>query len=68
MKIAMQHGCHDTVLWSRNPDDEERVIAETKAKGLDGGFDGVIDVVNNPGTAMKAFKSTHRVSLRKVKC
>merc|ERR550534_146714 len=62
LKIAKERGCHDTVLWPRNSDDQAAVIADTKSKAIDGGFDGVIDVVNNPATAERAFKVTHRGS------
>uniref|UniRef100_H2YJ09 Alcohol dehydrogenase-like C-terminal domain-containing protein n=1 Tax=Ciona savignyi TaxID=51511 RepID=H2YJ09_CIOSA len=61
LKVAMERGADETVLWSRELGEEE-AIEITKKAAIDGGFDGVIDIVNSKITAERAFKSTHRGS------
>nr|XP_002119381.1 uncharacterized protein LOC100184065 [Ciona intestinalis] len=61
LKVALERGADGTVLWDRNLSEAE-AIEITKKAGTDGGFDGVIDMVNSKITAERGFKSTHRGS------
>jgi len=62
LAVALEHGCDDTVLWTTE-DDEEKLVAETTGKGLNGGFHAIIDFVNTTTVAERNFQMLKPVRL-----
>lgn len=62
-EAAKASGCDEFVVWDLKKSDEE-LVEITKKKAIDGGYDGIIDVVNSTITAERAFKCSHRVRIQ----
>ncbi|XP_039255066.2 alcohol dehydrogenase-like [Styela clava] len=63
LKVASEHGADDVICWSTQK--EERLVSDediTKElmEKTNGGFDGVIDVVNSSMTSKRAFSALKR--------